>query len=280
MQTIFRRPPHQNVLSVLIKWYNCFLPKTVYRMDVRHFVIEWTLHPHIIRRMERIDAVIQIIVSIAIQSKMDMDVYIRAYHLHFKHQWCGMMAIVLIMVCQAMQRWAEHIPGKKKKHCLHIIVIACNNRNRKKPFEHNNRFRNRIRNWFSLSAIFFCVSFDLMLDVICNVITIAKWCQMDYNSIHLEVVVCRRVWRMHPRSTVLNAIAAEIIGDRAVFGIQIVRFRWLNKLQHPFSQNKSTLAIRMNNRTIFVRARIFFCLVASRKRNKIRHAFNKRRRFI
>lgn len=64
---------------------------------------------------------------------------------------------------------------------------------------------------------------------------------MDYNNIHLVVEVYRRAWHLY-RTVAPIAIVAVIIGDQAVYGIQIVRFRLSNRLQHQFNQNHTSHA--------------------------------------
>lgn len=67
--------------------------------------------------------------------------------------------------------------------------------------------------------------------MICIVNTIIKWLQTDCSIIHRGVGVFQRVWLMYQRNQVLNAIVAEITGDRKVFDIRIGRCTLWNKSQ-------------------------------------------------
>lgn len=95
--------------------FSCLL--TVCRTVAHRFVIVWILAHQPISNVERIDVVIRITVSIVCQAKMV--VCTRAFHSHFKRRWCGMMAIVLTMVHQAMQLPVVRIQGN-----IYFVVFS------------------------------------------------------------------------------------------------------------------------------------------------------------
>lgn len=223
------------------------LLSTVCRMDALHFVIEWILQHQRIIHTAQIDAVIQIIVSIVCQAKMNMDVCIRVYRSPFKHQWCGTMDIALITVYPAMQLLVEHIQGKWKK--LHWIKANCNTKRKETKFF---TFKIQTFNGHSITnltqfimCVFTIKLFKLFifhffrLGAIYNG-SIIKLLRMVCNSIHLGVEVFRRVW--HPFIPARNVIVVVIIGVQVVSGIQTVPYRLSNRLQHQFNHNHANHA--------------------------------------